>query len=370
MNRRFGTFRRNAGTFFVAACWLACARAALANCQINQVAEIPVTFTAANQVLAHGQVNGQPVGMLIDTGSSQSVVWRPAAGQLGLQLSTGPHNVHMYGIGGESLLEEANIKELRFGNFIVKDLRIPAAGEHNSDFAVLLGDDFWSISSIEFDLRHHVVRMLDPKGCKPAELPYWAKTYSMADLIASPHETREVQVDVQLNGRTVRAKIDSGAARSVVSDAFADTAGVTFESGIERTTGIGSGSLDVRVATFQSFTIGDESIKNVKLRVAPLGKNMKTERVGSRLPVAAIKSPEMLLGADFLQAHRVLIDNSTRKLVFTYEGGPIFQTLDPGTLRASTPSEPPPAATPTVSPAAVATSAPTADGAPPQTASH
>jgi hypothetical protein len=33
----------------------------------------------------------------------------------------------------------------------------------------------------------------------------------------------------------------------------------------------------------------------------------------------------MLLGMDFLRAHRVLIDNATRKMVFTYEGGPVFQ---------------------------------------------
>jgi hypothetical protein len=37
----------------------------------------------------------------------------------------------------------------------------------------------------------------------------------------------------------------------------------------------------------------------------------------------------MLLGMDFLRAHRVLIDNATRKMVFTYEGGPVFQISKP-----------------------------------------
>ena len=33
----------------------------------------------------------------------------------------------------------------------------------------------------------------------------------------------------------------------------------------------------------------------------------------------------MLLGADFLRAHRVLVAHSQRKLYFTYTGGPVFQ---------------------------------------------
>jgi hypothetical protein len=34
--------------------------------------------------------------------------------------------------------------------------------------------------------------------------------------------------------------------------------------------------------------------------------------------------PEMILGADFLQSHRVLFANSQRRLYFSYTGGPIF----------------------------------------------
>lgn len=49
-------------------------------------------------------------------------------------------------------------------------------------------------------------------------------------------------------------------------------------------------------------------------------------RAGSRLPVEVAGEPERLLGLDFLRAHHVLVDNSTRKMVFTYEGGPVFET--------------------------------------------
>ena len=34
----------------------------------------------------------------------------------------------------------------------------------------------------------------------------------------------------------------------------------------------------------------------------------------------------MLIGADFLRAHRVLVSHSQRKMYFTYVGGPVFAT--------------------------------------------
>ncbi len=64
-------------------------------------------------------------------------------------------------------------------------------------------------------------------------------------------------------------------------------------------------------------------------RSVTLGEHMTAQRIGSRIPVALAGEPEMLLGADFLRAHRLLISNSTRQLVFTYEGGPVFQVPKP-----------------------------------------
>lgn len=310
---------------------------ALAHCQIDKVAELPVE-TVSNEMLAHGDIDGKPIKVIVDTGSMQSMIWGAAATRLGLRVSSGHNAAHLYGLGGESLLEETVLKELRFGDFTVHDLRIPVAGDVRTDFDLLLGEDFWSVTSLEFDLKHHVIRMLNPSGCKAAELPYWAKTYSMVDLVASPRDSRRVEVEVQLNGHALRALIDSGAARSLVSKSMADEAGAAYLGTSERINGIGTHSLESWIGTFQRFSLGDETINNVQLRIAQLSQNVKGERVGSRLPVNLVKMPDMLLGADFLQAHRVLIDNSTRKVVFTYEGGPVFQTSELNQSSASTPS--------------------------------
>jgi Aspartyl protease len=213
-------------------------------------------------------------------------------------------------------------------------------------FDLLLGEDFLSVTSVEFDLPHQVVRIMQPSGCKPDQLPYWAKTYSMAELLASPRDARAIRVSILLNGHAVRAVVDSGASRSVVSRSVADEAGVTYVGGGGELVGLGRESLATSVGKFRTFTLGDETINNVQLQVAQLGKHQTTQKLGSRIPEAAVIEPNMLLGADFLRSHRVFIDNSSRRMVFTYEGGPVFLTTKPAqpTVPGAAAGGPPPQA--------------------------
>jgi hypothetical protein len=298
-----------------------------ARCQIRNVAAIPVE-TESHQLLTRGAIDGHPVRVLIDTGSYISFIWRSAAGRLGLRLIGAPR-IRLFGLGGESRVDTAFVEELRVEAFTVKGLRLPVAGDVSSGVDFIFGEDFLSRGSVEFDLRHGLVRTMETSGCTPAELPYWAQTYSMADLIASPRDAQAIRVNVVLNGHAVRAQIDSGSSVSLLTKSVADSVGVHYLGANAEVVGIGRRSLQTWIADVQSFKLGDETINNTQLRVAQLGKYQTMERIGSRIPVAAGTEPSMLLGMDFLRAHRVLIDNATRKIVFTYEGGPVFQIGNP-----------------------------------------
>ncbi|MDB6008422.1 MAG: hypothetical protein JWL65_672 [Gammaproteobacteria bacterium] len=298
-----------------------------ARCQIENVAAIPVE-TERNQLLTRGAIDGHPVRVLIDTGSYLSFIWRSAAERLGLRLIGAPR-LRLFGLGGESRVDATFVEELQVGALTVKGSRLPVAGDVPSRVDFIFGEDFLSRGSVEFDLRHSVIRTMDTSGCTPAELPYWARIYSMADLIASPRDAQAIRVNVVLNGHAVRAQIDSGSSVSFLSKSVADSVGVHYLSTNAEVVGIGPRSLQTWIAEVQSFKLGDESINNTQLRVAQLGKYQTKERIGSRIPVAAGIEPDMLLGMDFLWAHRVLIDNVTRKMVFTYEGGPVFQISKP-----------------------------------------
>jgi len=296
-------------------------------CRIENVAALPVEIDT-NQLLTWGSIDGKPVRVLIDTGSNMSVIWRSAAERLGLRLISAPH-MRLFGLGGESRVDATFVDELQVQTFKVKDLRIAVAGDRPGGADFIFGEDFLGSRSVEFDLSHGVVRTMETAGCTPAELPYWAKTYSMADLVASPRDLLAIRVDVLLNGHAVRAQLDSGSSATLLAKSVADFAGVHYVSASAEVVGIGEHAIRTWVADVQNFKLGDESISNTQLRVAQLGKYQTMDTIGSRIRVPTGTEPEMVLGMDFLLAHRVLVDNTTRKMVFTYEGGPVFQISKP-----------------------------------------
>jgi hypothetical protein len=85
-------------------------------------------------------------------------------------------------------------------------------------------------------------------------------------------------------------------------------------------------AVESQIGTFDSFSIGDETIRHAKLRVTDLYNRVGDTYVGSRM-ATSYGDTDMYLGADFLRSHRVYIASSQRKVYFTYQGGPVFQVM-------------------------------------------
>jgi len=62
------------------------------------------------------------------------------------------------------------------------------------------------------------------------------------------------------------------------------------------------------VGPFESFEIGGEAIKTTSI---PFGDSLN--------------GTQMVLGMDFILAHRLLVSHSQRKIYFTYTSGAVFQ---------------------------------------------
>ena len=142
-----------------------------------------------------------------------------------------------------------------------------------------------------------------------------------------------------INGRAVRAQLDTGASTSLVDVTAAARSGVSPQSpGVlqaEPVGGLGKTRPDTWIAKFDSFKLGDEEIHNVRLAMADMtaGQPQQTA-TGSHLSSDLVEFPEMLLGEDFFAAHRIYAAHSQSKIYFTYEGGPVFR--NPPLLSAPT----------------------------------
>jgi predicted aspartyl protease len=281
-------------------------------CKLARIAEWSVG-TKYYRPIVDGEINGKKIGILLDTGAQMSLVRRSATTKLGLTRYEAKE-YRAVGIGGETQAEYVLIEEFRIGRTVRKNWRVPVAGEHDfgDDIAVVLGEDFLRQFDVEFDLAHNAVRLYETRDCQGVPLAYW--TTEPAGVV--PMEAgAEVRLTVAINGKPVRAQLDSGARASVLAMPDATQLGVTPDTaGVIAggcTTGLGRKSVDSWIGPFESFAIGNEIIRDPKLRFAPV-----------REQLAGL--PPMLLGADFLRAHRVLIARSQGKMYFTYAGGTVF----------------------------------------------
>jgi clan AA aspartic protease (TIGR02281 family) len=312
--------------FFVGWLVLAVSTAhAASNCKLMKIAEWQVK-PQTGRLFVEGEINGQKVDILLDTGAVNSFVVRAAADRLGLTRHEAL-GYRSYGIGGETHVEYAVIDELKIGTATRKNWRTFVLGEHDLErpYAFLVGYDFFDQVDVEFDLANNAVRIFQAKDCGDVPLAYWAKGGASEAKLEVDNEKPGILVPVKLNGKPFLAEMDTGTSRSIVSRLVATSLGLGPDSGNAKaagqTGGLGAARSDVWIGTFESFSIADELIRNPSIGFTNL--EIATTATGSRL--AAVRElRDMLLGVDFLKAHRVLVAHSQRKLYFTYTGGPVF----------------------------------------------
>jgi tetratricopeptide (TPR) repeat protein len=302
---------------------------AFAACKIGRLAEIPVSMSGMQPLIA-AKVNDQDVRFLIDSGASYSIMSAASAAQLKLKLTPAPFGLKVNGVNGAVDTSIATVKELNLAGYPAHNVEFIVGGSDVGRGGVgLLGQNIIRIGDVEYDLAKGVIRLFRVEGCSHALLAYWvnaSQPYSQMD-IASPTPAEPLTVGTAfVNGAKIRVIFDTGAGTSVLSLKAAaragvrpDTAGVA-EAGYGR--GIGQGSIKTYTGPFTSFKIGDEEIRNTRLRFG----DIKIENI------------DMLIGADFFLSHRIYVASSQHKLFFTYNGGPVFNLT--ASQSANGPSEP------------------------------
>jgi predicted aspartyl protease len=315
-----------------------------AKCQLQQAAELHVSVEN-RRVLIPLEINGQPVQMILDTGAALSMRFPGAVERLGLTTHYMPESIRLYGVGGQAHPKMVILSTLNLDRtYRLKDFTMAVAGGQGvaSETAVgLLGQDILAAWDVEIDLAHDRVRLLHPVGCARDEMVFWEGAYSDAPIVSDPSLFTHTTVRALLNGKGVDAYLDTGAQGAVVTLLAAEQAGVrpgspqVQKAGVAR--GIGDYSAKTWIAVFNTFSLGQETVGHAKIRMADMFEHATFQDTNSRIATRA-DLPGMLLGADFFQAHHVLISNSQHLIYFSYNGGPVFDTSRPPTQASATPA--------------------------------
>jgi len=290
------------------------AQRASAACGVTTIAELPVTMVDMRPVV-DAKINGADARFIADSGAFFNVITAPSAAQFGLRLSAAPRNFRMGGLGGSTDVSVTTVKVFTLAGMSVPSVVFfVGGGEVGSAAAGVLGQNVLGIADTEYDLANGVVRLMRPNGCGSRPLAYWTTSQpSVLDLGATTPLARQTKAIAQVNGVKIHILFDSGAASSFLSLAAAKRAGIdpkgpgVVAGGLSR--GIGRRMFETWLAPVASFKIGDEEIRDTRLRVADI----------------ALEDVDMLLGADFFLSHRVYVAKSQGKIYFTYNGGPVFK---------------------------------------------
>ena len=281
-------------------------------CEYRQLVNLPIRYTGPSlSPTIEGRIDGTPADMLVDTGAWASMLTRTGATKRGLQLE---RSGLARGIGGYARMYSARVREFQAGPAVIRNNKVRVVGDMglSPSFDAILSAQFLLQTDLEFSLATKELKFFQPSNCKNAMLAYWD-----ADAVEIPFDNRfshhaNPYFTVKVNGKEITAMIDSGAATSALTREGAERAGVNLD---------GEG-----VTRLQDVVgIGNKSVArwNVKPALVEIGRIAIRDADIGVLDADGL-DVDLLLGADFLRAHRVLFAMSQQKLYISYLGGHPF----------------------------------------------
>jgi len=288
------------------------AASAPAACKFVPVAKLPLRYTSPSlMITTAGSINGTPAELLVDTGAYQTFFTRTGTERRNMPLRrTGKF---AFGVGGSSPIFETRYTDFSAGFARVSKGFMPVLGDFGftPSFDGLLGSTFLLQTDLEISLASKEITFFHTEHCDDTYLGYWGA--NVIDIPFKPHDELGLNphFTVLVNGKEMEAFIDTGAATSSILRDAAKAAGIEVELPdlpSHHSTGVGTRKAPTWMVTARTFQIGAETVQNAELAVV----DMRNHGV------------DVILGADFLRAHRVLFAMSQQRLYFSYVGGEPF----------------------------------------------
>lgn len=276
------------------------------NCEIAKFADIPIQISG-NHILMPIEIDGSERLFILDTGAQTSTVTPEFAQSAGLE-ATG-RKTRTVGIGGATITADVSVPIIKIGGFGIHNTSMVTAVMMQPPAPApqavgIIGQPILQAFDVEVDLPHRRVALYAPKHCADGFLPWGAPfTVSKAEITK-----RGIVVPALLDGKSLPALIDTGAATTILSDGGLQDFGVSIETVLKepaiRVTGAGGRSSEMHVHRFSRLSVGGAFIDH------------------PRLLVGEIAAPaRIIVGLDFMAKFRVWISYATNQ-VFLAAPGP------------------------------------------------
>jgi len=187
-------------------------------CTLQQVAELSIIENSTNALLVSVSVNNAPAIFMIDTGAFWSII-KP---RLTIGLPSYRAGYQLVAASGGKLDHYTIIPSLQLERFLLKNKEFFVGAESTQDddqLAGMLGSDLLSHFDIEIDPSRSKVTLFGQRHCR-GQVVYWPQT----DAVRIPFKFNKnwINIPVLLDGKPLRAIIDTGATDSLLDADFAE----------------------------------------------------------------------------------------------------------------------------------------------------
>ncbi|HVY17945.1 MAG TPA: retroviral-like aspartic protease family protein [Rhodopila sp.] len=279
-----------------------------AACHVELLASVPVTL-AGRTPLVTVMVDGQPARFILDTGAERTVVSEAAAARLGLPRDKWVGTT-MGGVGGVNSRPNALPRSLSLGGVAL----VRNTLNHDTSLVVtptlrgvpltvadgLLGRDFLSVFDLDLDTVHRTLGLETVHDCAGRFLPWHGPYAAMPATLAMGGA---VILPVVLDGRPLRALLDTGASSSLLAAPGMFRMGLTVatvaDDPSDVVSGVGPRSVVMRRHRFGALSVAGKVDAQPEIWVAP---------------VHLVPIVDLLLGMDWLAGREVWISYATRQV--------------------------------------------------------
>jgi predicted aspartyl protease len=284
-----------------------------AGCRLVRLAQVPLE-ARGDMLFVHGQIDDQPIKLLVDTGAERTLLTESAVDRLHLPRDF-QHATRTFGIGSPTATWDAKLRngiELGGTEFPVDRVTVgrfainEAAGSHADG---LLGADVLLAFDIDLNLPAHEMTLYQPRhGCLDAPPP-WRGAYISVDGVSTRQD--RLLLPFALDGVHGTAILESGAQMSSISQQMAERVGLQEADFVNDRTVMAHGAapdqIPVRIHRFTTFRVGPAEMHGPAMPVVPMSSGMG----------------DALIGGDFLRGRRLWVSFSTHQLFLApLEHGP------------------------------------------------
>jgi Aspartyl protease len=295
------------------------------DCQLKEFASLPSDYGAGGLITLDVVIDDRPAKLVLDTGSDFSFLFQGFVDRVGLA----QHDTvnFAYGLTGKPIHKIVRVDRMTLGRGVISNevfgvANVPSDGADRQPVGIF-GAGYLANFDVELDPTSGRVNLFEPKHC-PGKVVYWAKEYFRLPV---HFDGKRLETQVTLDGKPVRAVIDTGAGVTTLRLAVArsrfgiETPDAAATGRQLKLHGLEGAPLDTFPHVFHTLTLGDITLNDTNVIIADIDSGRGAEQTGSHI-VGIPDQPDMLIGLPLLRRLHLFIAYSEEAIYFTIADPP------------------------------------------------